>query len=650
MDAGVHSGMARALSGRADGVGTERLSSRLMTPDQLARLNIPSDPRLSPGGARVSFVVSTPNLEEDRYDRSIWLDGDPFTSGPGDTSPRWSPDGTTLAFLRSGDGQTAQVAVIPVRGGEARTVTSFDLGVEAVEWSPDGQRLAVVAVTYTGEWDDLDDEERYRRPRRMTAVPYRFDTRPGSWIHDRRRHIWLVDPSGREEPACLTPGDFDEDFPAWSPDGTRIAFVSDRDPARGLAAGNDVWEVEIETGETTKVTNRGLWTQVSYRPDGVLHLLGNRRSEYPVDAYLHRRDDGTLTDLTGHLDRGSVSLSAGPAAIRWNDERAVVGYEDSGTFGLIGVGPDGTVSHLVSGDMVVTGFDAAGDRVAYTASTWESPGEVFSNGAPLTTLNEADLDLVAPEHFRVESDSHEIDVWVYLPDVDGKVPLLLNIHGGPASQYGFGFFDEFQIYAGAGYGVVACNPRGSAGRGSEFVEAVKGDGWGVVDHADIAAAVDGALDRFDKLDSGRLGVMGGSYGGFMTAWIIGKEKRWSSAVVERGLLSWNSFSGTSDIGGVFPENYTGQPYPEGWDTWWRLSPLAHAHEATTPTLIVHAENDLRCPIEQAEQYFMALLRNGTPTELLRFPGEGHEMSRSGKPRHRRERFDAILEWHGRHLE
>ena len=143
--------------------------------------------------------------------------------------------------------------------------------------------------------------------------------------------------------------------------------------------------------------------------------------------------------------------------------------------------------------------------------------------------------------------------------------------------------------------------------------------------------------------------MGGSYGGFMTAWIIGKETRWKSAVVERALLSWSSFAGTSDIGGTFPYSYTRAAYPTGWQTWWDLSPLSLAQKVETPTLIVHAEDDFRCPIEQAEQYFMALVRNGTPTEFVRFPGEGHEMSRSGSPLHRRERFDAILEWHERHL-
>jgi dipeptidyl aminopeptidase/acylaminoacyl peptidase len=619
-----------------------------MIPEQLAELNIPSDPRLSPDGTKAAFVVSTPDLEADRYQRSIWIENERFTRGPGDTAPRWSPDGSHIAFLRSVDGKPAQLAVIPVGGGEAEVLTSFDKGVEALEWSPDGDQIVVVAVTYAEEWADLDDDEGARRPRRLTDVPYRFDNK--GWIHDRKRHLWLVDPSGESEPRCLTPGEFDEEMPAWSPDGDRIAFLSDRDPRQGLSAGNDAWELDLASGEVTQVTQRGNWTCVSYRRDGTLHLLGNKDSKYPVDSYLHRReDDGTLTDLTGHLDRGSASLAAGPAAIRWDEDRAIIGFEDSGRYGVIAVAPDGSVEPLVRGDKVVTGFDVADRRVVYTASTWDSPGEVISDGTPLTNLNDADLDLVVPDHFRVESDGHEIDVWVYLADGDEQVPLLLNIHGGPASQYGFGFFDEFQVYAGAGYGVVACNPRGSSGRGSDFSHAVVGDGWGEVDQADINAVVTAAMERHPRLDANRMGVMGGSYGGFMTAWLIGRETRWKSAVVERALLSWNSFSGTSDIGDVFPENYTGVDYPDAWDTWWRMSPLSLAHNVTTPTLILHSENDFRCPIEQAEQYFMALLRNGTTTEFLRFPDEGHELSRSGKPRHRKERFEAVLDWHGRHL-
>lgn len=627
-----------------------------MKPEDLSKLSIPSDPRLSPDGTSAAFVLWTPDVPQDENRRQIWLHRDAgarrFTNGPADSDPRWSPDGTRLAFLRKVEGSGPQVAVAAVDGGEPMVVSSFGHGVEAIEWSPDGSKLMVVAITPAPEWEDLDEEERKRRPRRIASVPYRFDNL--GWTHDRRRHVWLVDPEGAEEPECLTEGPYDERFAAWSPDGRRIAFISDHSDNPGLVSGTHVWEVDIETKEISQMTPRGLWVLPSYRPDGVLHVLGNTATDFPVDAYLFRREqDGSMTDLSGHLDRSSFSLAAGKATVRWDGDEALIGVEDAGTFGVVRVAPDGTTERVDDKTRVVSGFDVAGSRTVFTASTWDSPGELYEVTAEgerqITELNTEDLGLIEPHHFRVGSDGHEIDVWVFTPDTDQVVPTLLNIHGGPASQYGAGFFDEFQIYAGAGYGVVACNPRGSSGRGIGFNREVVGEGWGEVDHRDVIAALEASLERFPQLDAERLGVMGGSYGGFLTAWILGREDRWRSAVVERGLLSWNSFVGTSDIGGVFPDYYTGSTYPDAWERWWELSPLSTAHNVTTPTLIIHAENDFRCPIEQAEQYFMALLRNGTTTELLRFPGEGHEMSRSGSPRHRLERFEAILDWHEQHL-
>ncbi|MGB7859551.1 MAG: S9 family peptidase [Acidimicrobiia bacterium] len=625
-----------------------------MRPDELHLLIAPSDPRLSPGGLATAFVVSSPDLDEDSYDRSIWIaDPEPrkFTSGPGDTNPRWSPDGANIAFLRSVDAGPAQVAVIPVHGGEARILTEFEHGAEAVEWSPDGSQLAVVGVTPTEDWTDIDADERLRRPRRVTRVPYRFDAR--GWTHDRRRHIWLVNVDQSAEPRCLTPGDFDEESPAWSPDGERIAFLTDRNPLLGLASGNDFLEVDVASGDVTVSERRGFWVSVSYRPDGTLHVLGNLSPRYPVDSRLYRLEsDNSLTDLTGHLDRSVAAVASGPPRIEWVGLTAVTGYEDSGRFGVISVAEDSTVEHVIDGDRVVTGFDVIDDVFVFTASHWESPGQLYAlaEGAEtqLTSFHSGGP-WTEPEHFQVESDGQTIDVWVLLPDGDGKVPWLLNVHGGPAAQYGFGFFDEFQVYAGAGFGVVGCNPRGSSGKGSAFLEAVKGEAWGEVDLADIRKAVTASLAKFPRLDSERSGVMGGSYGGFMTAWIVAHEDRWQSAVVERALTNWTSFAGTSDIGGVFPENYTGVRYPDGWDLWWKLSPMSIVDKVTTPTLVLHSEEDWRAPIEQSEQYFMALLRNGTTTEFVRFPGEGHEMSRSGKPQHRKERFEAILEWHDRHL-
>lgn len=627
-----------------------------MTPEDLSLLRLPSGCRISPDATRYAFVVTNPDITRNLNIREVWV-GDEhgarrFTSGDDDFSPRWSPDGARLAFLRSVDGSDKQVAVMPADGGEAKVVTDFTHGVESLEWSPDGKWLVVVAVTPVPDWEGLDDFERSRRPRRIATLPYRYDDR--GWTHDRKRHLWLVEPDNPEGPVCLTPGPHDEEHPAWSPDGARIAFIASREENPGLTFGNQIWEVDVETREIKPVTPGGHWAQVSYSPDGSIHMIGSESDDYPVNWCLHRLEpDGSTTNLTGSLDRSSYSFALERSPIGWDGPDAIVGLEDSGSYGLIRVTPGGDVSPEVSGARVVSSFDVATGKIVFAASTTRCPGEVYVTGSgkevQVTSLNDSDLGLIEPEHHTVESDGNEIDVWLYLPPGTQKVPVLLNIHGGPASQYGFGFFDEFQVYASAGYGIVACNPRGSTGRGLDFTRAVIGDGWGTVDRADIGAAVDSALERSPRLDAERLGVMGGSYGGFLTAWLIGKESRWKSAVVERALLSWNSFAGTSDIGGTFPYSYTRASYPDDWDRWWELSPLSIANDVTTPTLIIHAEDDLRCPIEQAEQYFMALMRNGTVTEFLRFPGEGHEMSRSGSPLHRMERFEAILDWHERHL-
>ncbi len=627
-----------------------------MRPADLQRLRVPSDPRLHPDGTRVAFVVSRMDLEADRYHRSIFLwDGEEarrFTAGPGDTSPRWSPDGTRLAFLRqTADGDGAQVAVMATDGGEPEVVTDFAIGVRQLEWSPDGTRLAVVALTWAPGWEDLDDDERARRPRRIVRHRYRFDNQ--GWLFDRLAHLWLVDPTGGDDPIDLTPGAFHVEAFAWSPDGTRLAYLSDHDE-RQIASGTQVWEVSVEGGEAREVAPRAYWGLPSYRPDGVLHLVGTGTADWPRNQALWRRDGEEWTNLTGHLDRSLVSLSAGPPRLEWDGEDAITGLEDSGRFSLIRVRPDGTTDLLVGGERLVTGFDHRAGTTVAVISEPTSPGELTlldgDDEVRLTSFGTEGIDLVRPEHFHVVSDGVEVDVWVYLPEGTDPVPTLLNIHGGPASQYGYGFFDEFQIYAGAGYGVVAANPRGSSGRGEAFLRAVVGDGWGVVDRHDIIHVLGEALERFPRLDPTRVGVMGGSYGGFLTAWLIAHEpERFSSAVVERALLTFPSFAGTSDIGTTFPEHYLAVGYPEGWQRWWERSPLSVAHRIVTPTLILHSENDFRCPMEQAEQLFTALLRNGTEVEMLRFPGEGHELSRSGKPRHRLERFDAILEWHGRHL-
>jgi dipeptidyl aminopeptidase/acylaminoacyl peptidase len=324
--------------------------------------------------------------------------------------------------------------------------------------------------------------------------------------------------------------------------------------------------------------------------------------------------------------------------------------------------PQLDVRRVISGARTVTGLTTSMDagRVAFTATDPVSPAEVFvcdadgGNERQLTHLNadfQREAGLSAPERFTYERAGYTLDGWVMMPAdfEEGKTyPALLNVHGGPATQYGHVFFDEFQVYAGAGYAVIFTNPRGSQGYGEDFMRAVLTD-WGNNDYLDVMAGLEAALERAPWIDRERLGVMGGSYGGYMTSWIVGHDHRFKAACSERALNEFTSMFGTSDIGHTFPKEHVGM-YPwEDREAHIRHSPLTYAPQIQTPLLILHAENDLRCPIEQAEQLYVWLKKLGKEVLFVRFPDEGHEMSRSGKPRHRLERFNLILDWFGAYL-
>jgi dipeptidyl aminopeptidase/acylaminoacyl peptidase len=639
-----------------------------MHPEQLGELAVPSDPRLHPDGTRIAFVVTRLDLDDDKYVRRIWLwDGAQaraLTSGPTDLAPRWSPDGSKLAFLRKdkADDAMPQLAVLDMSGGEAEIVTDFPLGVSEAEWSPTGDKIAVVAAEWIEELADLEPDERKRRARRAIRFPYRFDNM--GWVGDRREHVHIVDVASGET-RQLTDDDFNESGICWHPSGEVIAFGSQRHERRGLEPGSQIWTIPAEGGEAEARTEVGLWDGISYDPSGNLYTAGiTDQWGHPDVAPLYRIEhDGSLTNLTGHLDRNvsphapEVSPS-GPQFL--NDGSSIITVEDQGCVTLVAMTVDGATKELLGGKRAITGAspNGTGSRIAFTATSSTEPGELYMlvDGVEkqLTKLNDGfaeEANLVAPERFVISHDGVEVEGWVYLPPGDEKVPVLFNIHGGPASAYGNWFFDEFQVFVAAGYGVVATNPRGSHGYGSDHVRSIVGT-WhedDSPDMVDLLATMDAALGAFPRLDGDRLGVMGGSYGGYATARVIARDQRFKSAIAERGLFTFSSFVGTSDIGPWFSRMYLGDGLDD-LETMWKSGPLAAADAITTPTLILHSEGDFRTPIEQGEQMFVKLQLNGVPSEMVRFPApEGHELSRSGSPKHRVERFEVILEWHDRYL-
>ena len=365
--------------------------------------------------------------------------------------------------------------------------------------------------------------------------------------------------------------------------------------------------------------------------------------------------EGTV-GLRSLTDEDTDVEVSGAADLVVADGHVLVRELHRGSVRLLAIDPDGGEAQvLLDGPLVVTGQAAAGGTVVVSASTPDRAGDlavVRDGEAAFLTEVSAGLrdhglrpvtDVVAPS-----GDGHEVHGWVLLPDPavhgEGPYPVLLTIHGGPYTQYDWALFDESQVYAGAGYAVVKCNPRGSSGYGAEHGRQIR-HAMGGVDASDVLAFLDHVLaDGSLPLDTERVGVMGGSYGGYMTALLTTRTDRFRAAIVERGYLDGTSFVGSSDIGWFFPGEYHGDA-----EAMRQQSPMAHVDEVTTPTLVIHSEEDWRCPVEQGQRWFAALRANGVPTELLLFPGEGHELSRSGRPRHRRQRFEHILRWWGEHL-
>jgi len=652
---------------------------RVMKPADLALLRTPGVPSLSPDGRRAAVAVTRLDLDADEYRSQLWLldttggaEPRPLTHGPRDSAPRWSPDGRWLAFLRvastdsPGPASKPQLYLLPTDGGEPRRLTEHPLGAGMPVWSPDSGRIAYSArVPEAGRYGTTEGVPPEKEaPRRITTLRFREDNI--GFTLDRRPHLFVLDPFADEPaPVQVTTGDFDDRSVSWSPDGSRLAFVSARHALRDTTLFTDVFTCTPDGGDLRQITRTrfSIGGQV-FSPDGgsivfLAERLGADGRDFvgysgavwvvPADGSAEPR---ALTDPTVAVtDQGT-----GPVLV--TDEQgtaALVLSESRGAAWLVRVplaGEPAAVQPVVGGQRQVTGYDAAGGVVVVAAADPRTVGELVavragveqrltSFGAELAERGEirplVELSATAPDGYPVHG-------WLVRPDGPGPHPVLLSIHGGPFRQYGWGLFDEAQVYAGGGYAVVLGNPRGSAGYGEEHARSIK-HAMGTVDADDLLALLDAALAEPD-LDADRVGVMGGSYGGYMTTWLAAHAgHRFKAAIPERAVTAWDSFTGSSDIGYFFTEAYAGTDAAQVA----AQSPLTYADKIDIPTLIIHSEHDWRCPVEQAQRLYVALKARGVPTELLLFPGEGHEMSRSGLPSHRLARFDAILDWWSRHL-
>jgi len=639
-----------------------------MLPADLAQFRTPGVPTLSPDGSVAVVAVTRADLEENEYRSQLWrvpTDGRTpprkLTHGTKDSEPRISPDGVWLAFLRAADGGKPQLCVMAMDGGDPRCLTDQPLGAGAPVWSPDSTAIAFVArVPEQGRYGTEEkvgpDKE---PPRLITSLKYRMDNL--GFSNDRRPHLFVINAVDEDsEPVQVTEGEYNHTDVAWSPDGSRLAFVSARHDGRDFDLVEDVFVCNRDGSEPTVLTrSRTAVGTPAFSPDGSTiwftgsgDLGANGRDFVANHAGLWSVPADGSAEPTRHSDAEADDLSDGTPRITVTDRGLLVGRLARGAVELVRYPWEGGAPEtLLTGPRQVRGHDAAGDLIVATVAGPGSSGElVLLSGGEERTLTSfgAQITGTGRLHEVVEfetaaDDGYPVHGWIVRPEGDGPHPVILTIHGGPYAQYGWTMFDEAQVYASAGYAVVMCNPRGAAGYGAAHGRIIRHD-MGNRDSADILAFLDAALTEPD-LDEDRVAVMGGSYGGFMTTWLVGHTDRFVAAISERAMNEPVSFVGSSDIGWFFSEEYCGTDP----DQVAAQSPLAFAHRITTPTMVIHSEHDWRCPIEQGQRLFVSLKLRGIDSEFLLFPGEGHELSRSGLPLHRVARFEHVLRWWAKYL-
>ncbi len=642
--------------------------------DDLYEIKALNDARSSPDGTKVAYVVTQMDRDENGYKAAIWIydleqgTAKRLTSGKHrDGKPTWSPDSRTLYFTsdrKSGDEKGGQIWKISLDGGEPIKLSSLAESIEEYAVSPDGRQIACVSRVRECDPNPGSDVRVIRTPR------YRFDGE--GYLDDKYRQLFVIDVASGDA-RQLTEGPFDRRNPAWSPNGYELAYTTDLSERWEYTSNRDVYVIRVSSGANRRLTDgAGQWAQPAWSPDGsqiAFYGTKNLKSGFArTEIFVATSRGENLRSITAEYDR-SFGSGAGADIIAlpgrppiWSDDSAQI-YSTYGDRGSVRVATveveSGEVTTLTDEGQGVGALNVLpnGDIVCLVGSV-TNPSDLYrlSDGTleRLTDVNVDWHEQVAPQEAEpVTAKSvggREIHGWLIKPpgfDASKKYPLLLEIHGGPFGMYSEMMMHEFQVLAGRGYLVLYTNPVGSTGYGDAHAEAL-GTTWGEADMPDLMAALDEVISR-GYVDEARLGVLGGSYGGFMTNWVIGHTDRFSAAVTQRTLSDLMSAWGTDDI--FFSDENTtlgGTPWeqPEHYE---KYSPITYVKNMVTPLLIVQSEEDYRCTMGQAEQLFISLKRLGRTTEFVRFPNESHGLSRGGQPKHRAERLQHFVRWFDTYL-
>ena len=668
--------------------------SARMDIDDLARLRLPSSPVISPDGTSVVYVEKRANLQKNRYDHDLMVvdvkSGRIRNLTPGDHTdrdPQWMPDCRSLVFISDRNGKS-NLWSLDLEGGEPQQLTQLDGALGSLRISPNGKYVAYTYAPRSDRQKMLAAGKEHPGPqfRHFKRLQYKLDGH--GYIDDAYMHLYVLDQrTGKSK--RLTSGHYHDGQHAWSPNSRFLAFVSNRIPRADFHNNNtDIFVVAASGGALRQVTQqRGPKYSPSWSPDGkTIACIGH--TEFP--DWVHNpgvmtvpAQGGLLTELTRAADlycaneiiSDTKDVPEGTAPLPlWSADGKKLRFlvSHAGAANLFEIAASGKgLKQISHGKHEIADFSqsAKGDRWALVRLDPTSAGDVylvqhgrrstaaspsFVDGATTKRLSNVNGKALLgkkvqhPQAIAVRSrDGHDIHGWVLHAHGEKRPgPAVLMVHGGPYAAYGWSFFHEFQMLAAAGYHVVYTNIRGSASYGSEYMRSLVGN-WGHVDFRDVTDVADW-MEVQPWVDGKRIAIAGGSYGGYMTNWALGHTQRFKCGITQRSVVNIVSFYGSSDMGWNFEQEFGGHPW-ENHERYWRTSPIAFVERIRTPLLILHSDEDHRCPVSQAEELFVALRILDRDVELIRFVGESHGLSRSGRPHNRLERLRQILDWFQRKL-